>query len=58
MPVIAQTLNSNIPGLHQTYVDLPLKTLPKQVLAEMYSVMETELAKQNDKLISPQLKEY
>lgn len=43
--------------LHQTYVNLPWKTPPKKVSPEMYSIIETEITK-NDKLTSAQLKQY
>ena len=41
--------------IHGTYVDLPRKAQPKKISLEMYSIIEDELAK-NDELTSPQLR--
>ena len=39
----ALTMQISLSYIKHMYVDLPWKALPKQVLAEMYSIMETKL---------------
>ena len=57
IPISRQSLHKLLRKyrLHQTYVDLPQKAPPKKVSPEMYSIIETELTK-NDELTSAQLK--